>query len=94
MEDLHRALDSNNLTKNWTPKHPICLYHSKRDTVVPWVNYESAVNAFRGPGITLYLDDTSNDKDHQDACASFYFAYFDTAPDINFIRRLCGYPTD
>lgn len=94
MEDLHRALDSNNLTKNWTPKHPICLYHSKRDTVVPWVNYESAVNAFRGPGITLYLDDTSNDKDHQDACASFYFAYIDTAPDINFIRRLCGYPTN
>ncbi len=90
MEDLHRALDSNNLTKNWTPQHPICLFHSKKDTVVPYVNYQSAVNAFQGK-TTLYLDDTSTDEDHQQACVDFFFAAFSTSPDIKFIRKLCGY---
>jgi hypothetical protein len=42
MEDLHFALESNNMTKGWQPQHPIFMYHSFKDTVVPEVNRERA----------------------------------------------------
>ena len=45
MEDLQRALASNDLTKGWVPQHVIFMYHSKHDTVVPEVNRESAGNS-------------------------------------------------
>ena len=38
MEDLHRALESNNLTVGWTPQHRVAFYHSTYDTVVPYAN--------------------------------------------------------
>ena len=38
MQDLHRALESNNLTVGWTPKHRVAFYHSTYDTVVPYAN--------------------------------------------------------
>ena len=44
LEDLHYALESNNMTKGWQPQHPIFLYHSYSDTVVPEVNRERADN--------------------------------------------------
>lgn len=44
MEDLHFALESNNMTKGWQPQHPIFMYHSFKDTVVPEVNRERADN--------------------------------------------------
>lgn len=44
MEDLHFALESNNMTKGWQPQHPIFMYHSFKDTVVPEVNRERAGN--------------------------------------------------
>ncbi len=44
VEDLHFALESNNMTKGWQPQHPIFLYHSFADTVVPEVNRERANN--------------------------------------------------
>lgn len=44
MEDLHFALESNNMTKGWQPQHPLFLYHSYSDTVVPEVNRERADN--------------------------------------------------
>jgi len=43
MEDLHRALESNNLTVGWTPKHRIAFYHSTYDTVVPYANLLSFI---------------------------------------------------
>ncbi|MBP5339983.1 MAG: hypothetical protein J6Z14_11905 [Prevotella sp.] len=89
MKDLHRALESNNLTKRWQPQKPICLYHSTKDTVVPYVNFESAKAAFSGI-TTLYLDDTDK-KDHIKACTNFMFAALSTSPDIKFIRTLFGW---
>ena len=44
-EDLHYALESNNLTKGWVPQHTVCLYHSYDDSVVPEVNRRSALNS-------------------------------------------------
>jgi hypothetical protein len=92
MEDLHRALESNNLTKRWQPGKPICLFHSTKDTVVPYVNFESAKAAF-SKVTTLYLDDTDK-KDHIKACTNFMFAALSASPDIKFIRTLFGWGED
>lgn len=43
MEDLHRALESNNLTVGWIPQHRVAFYHSTYDTVVPYVNLLSFI---------------------------------------------------
>ncbi len=86
MNDLMSALESNNLTKGWTPQNPICLFHSTKDTVVPYDNCKSAKDAFKG-NTTLYVDE-SNTKDHVDACSNFMFTFFGSAPDIKFIRTL------
>lgn len=43
MQDLHRALESNNLTVGWKPKHRIAFYHSTFDTVVPYDNLLSFI---------------------------------------------------
>ena len=90
MDDLIRALESNNLTKNWTPQHPICLFHSTKDTVVPFDNYTSAKNAFMGK-VALYLDSYTSDADHIGACKNFMFTFTGTSPDIKFIRTLLNY---
>ena len=43
MEDLHRALESNNLTVGWTPQKRVAFYHSTYDTVVPYANLLSFI---------------------------------------------------
>ena len=45
MEDLQRALASNDLTKGWVPQHTILMYHSHNDNVVPEVNRASAYHS-------------------------------------------------
>ena len=57
-EDLHMALESNNLTKGWWPNHPVKLWHYTKDTVVPYVNAESA-SANLGAYCDLYTPDES-----------------------------------
>lgn len=52
-EDLHMALESNNLTKGWTPTHPVKLWHYRSDTVVPYDNATSA-NTNLGAQCSLY----------------------------------------
>ena len=52
-EDLHLALESNNLTRGWQPRRPVRLWHYTSDTVVPYVNAESAADGL-GPNCTLY----------------------------------------
>ena len=46
MEDLHYALSYNDLTKGWNPEHPLYLYHSNKDDVVPVSNRTVAKNLF------------------------------------------------
>ena len=43
---LINALDMNNLCKRWVPRHPMVVFHSTGDEVVPFANYESALKAF------------------------------------------------
>lgn len=58
MQDLHRALESNNLTVGWTPQHRIAFYHSAFDTVVPFANLCSFVK--NQTDLTYYLHDKDN----------------------------------
>lgn len=43
---LFQCLDRNDLTKGWTPTHPIHLYHGKDDTYVSYANSEAVMEAF------------------------------------------------
>ena len=43
MQDLHRAMESNNLTVGWKPKHRIAFFHSPHNTVVPYDNLLSFI---------------------------------------------------
>ena len=86
MHDLISALESNNLTRGWTPRNPICLYHSQKDTVVPFANCQSALDAFKGK-TTIYLDMSDTD-DHKAACKHFMFTSLGKSPDIKFVWSL------
>ena len=57
-QDLHLALESNNLTQGWTPRHPVKLWHYTKDTVVPYVNAQNAKNRL-GDNCTLCTPDES-----------------------------------
>lgn len=50
-EDLHLALESNNLTKGWIPTHTIRMWHYRSDTVVPFVNAENAKDNLTYPTV-------------------------------------------
>ena len=60
MEDLHRALESNNLTKGWTPQHRIAFFHSTYDTVVPYENLLSFIR--NQQGLTYYFYDSKRSR--------------------------------
>lgn len=45
-EKLLRAMMHNDLTLGWTPEHPVCLYHSTGDDVVPYQNCLMAEQRF------------------------------------------------
>ncbi len=48
LEAIVKALEMNNLCKQWQPRHPMFVFHSMRDEVVPFDNYNSATAAFTG----------------------------------------------
>lgn len=45
---LFQCLERNDLTKGWTPAHPIHLYHGKTDVIVSYANSEAVMEAFPG----------------------------------------------
>ena len=60
MEDLHRALESNNLTKGWTPQHRVAFFHSTYDTVVPYENLLSFIR--NQQSLTYYFVDKKRSR--------------------------------
>lgn len=62
MEDLHRALESNNLTKGWTPQHRIAFFHSTYDTVVPYENLLSFMRNQQDLTYYFFDDDKSRSE--------------------------------
>ena len=74
-DDLYTALTVNNLTEGWKPKHPIYLFHSKVDEVVPISNAESAYQKMRTDANPTIIKYTYTDKgNHGGSGRSFYFA--------------------
>lgn len=48
MEALRRALEDNILYRDWTPAHPIFLYHTNEDEVVVVENFNNCLAAWEG----------------------------------------------
>ena len=87
MEDLHFALESNNMTKGWQPQHPIFMYHSFKDTVVPEVNRERAGNTIGEWVIKLHASGHLQ-FDHVGTCVQFFLGL----EEFNAIRALAKAP--
>jgi hypothetical protein len=60
MKDLVKALESNNLTKGWTPQKRIGFYHTTYDTVVPYINLLTFIK--NQDGLTYYFDDETRTR--------------------------------
>ena len=71
---ISQALDMNNMTLGWQPQHPMIVFHSKHDEVVPFVNYERAREAFTGPNFHGVTYDT-NVQTHVSTGKSFFTLY-------------------
>lgn len=74
MTAIRQALDMNNLTTGWQPQHPMIVFHSKYDEVVPFVNYEHARAAFTSPNFHGVTYDT-NVQTHVSVGKSFFTLY-------------------
>jgi hypothetical protein len=64
----------NNLTQGWQPQHPMVVFHSMHDEVVPFVNYERARQAFTGEHFHGVTYDT-NVQTHVSTGKSFFTLY-------------------
>ena len=75
-EALYKALEMNIITRDWTPSKPNIVFHSTRDEVVPFVNYESVYdvnnnnNKFYG-----FKYQSKKTYTHVGAGKSFYMLY-------------------
>lgn len=63
IKDLYKCLEKNDLTKGWTPSHPIKLFYGTGDRVVPYENSVSVYEAFGPEKVTLNA--TEEPIDHQ-----------------------------
>ena len=63
---LFRCFEKNDLTKGWTPIHPIHLYHGKSDTYVSYANSEAVMAAF--PDKATLKEPTKQFSDHIKTC--------------------------
>lgn len=68
-EDLHLALEHNNLTRDWEPAYPVCLYHSTGDEVVPFQNYQSASTHL---GTQVYFYPSTRNGTHYSTGVEFF----------------------
>ncbi len=70
---MEQALEMNNLTTNWTPAHPVVVFHSTKDEVVNFVNYESARDnlAKVSPWFKGIKYENSRTQTHVGTCTAF-----------------------
>lgn len=71
---LYDALDMNNLTKGWTAVEPVFMFHSTRDEVVPFVNYQSAIDQFGNYGKGIKYRNSSTYA-HTSTGTKFFVTY-------------------
>lgn len=79
MKSLFECFAKNDLTTGWTPTHPIMLYHSMMDSVVPFSNALALQNAYGKEKVTI-IKDKDNNK-HGMSCATWMLSLF-----VNGIR--------
>ncbi len=72
---LAKALELNNLTRDWTPTLPMICFHSVGDEVVPFCNYESAKAAFGGTGYFKGVRYTGKTQSHVGTGTTYYLLY-------------------
>ena len=72
VKQLYKALDKSDLTEGWRPKHPIKLYYSKGDKVVPYQNSIAVQEAFGYDMVTV--TPFSDDMSHHEVCAAWMVA--------------------
>ena len=64
---LYQCLEKNDLTKGWTPVHPMKLHYSSQDMVVPQENSLAILEAFGEDIVTL--EHASFPADHTTTCS-------------------------
>ena len=64
---LYQCLEKNDLTKGWTPVHPMKLHYSSQDMVVPQENSLAILEAFGEEIVTL--EHASFPADHTTTCS-------------------------
>ncbi len=71
---LYQCLEENDLTKGWTPVHPMKLHYSPYDAVVPQENSTAILDAF-GSGIVT-LQESALPVDHATTCSLWMMEVF------------------
>ena len=71
---LYQCLEENDLTKGWTPVHPMKLHYSPYDAVVPQENSIAILDAF-GSGIVT-LQESALPVDHATTCSLWMMEVF------------------
>lgn len=71
---LYRCLEKNDLTKGWTPIHPMKLHYSPLDAVVPQENSLAIFEAFGEDVVTL--EQSSIPADHTTTCSLWMVELF------------------
>lgn len=69
---LIKALELNNLVADWTPQHGIYTFHSTRDEVVPYCNYETAASAWKHTNFWRGRPYAGSSWGHVDCGTKFY----------------------
>lgn len=70
--DLHRALEYNNLTLGWQPKCRMALFHSVGDEVVPYVNAQMALNRLGSNVKHVRYESTESNMAHVSVGIKFF----------------------
>lgn len=73
---FYRCLDKNDLTKGWTPIHPMKLHYSPYDAVVPQENSHAILEAF-GADMVI-LQESTLPVDHATTCALWMLGLLST----------------
>lgn len=74
VNDLYKCLDKNDLTKGWTPRHPIKIFYSKGDRTVPYENSVAVYDAFGSDVVTVI--ETPDPVDHFMTCGLWMVKLF------------------
>ena len=77
LQAFKAALEDNVLYRDWTPAHPIFLYHSVADEVVVFENYQNCLNAWTGSDMVKGTRYNGLTKTHVNYGSIFFLLHCD-----------------